>query len=144
MRIFKAGLVYFLLVFGAGFALAFVRIPLLVPAFGVRIAELLETPVMLAVIVWASRRLARRHTDLGRARRLLAGVVGFVLLVGAELCVAYFLGARSPGQYIASRDPVSGSVYLASLFFFAVAPAMWSDRQGPGDSSGRTPHGGAA
>lgn len=144
MRILKAGLVYFLWVFGTGFALAFIRIPLLVPAFGVRIAELLETPVMLAVIVWASRRLVLRHPDLGRARRLVAGVVGFALLVGAEWCVAYFFGGRSPGEYIASRDPVSGSVYLASLFFFAVAPAMWSGRQGPDDSPRRTPRGGAA
>ncbi|HEU4669188.1 MAG TPA: hypothetical protein VFR91_00650 [Dyella sp.] len=144
MGILKAGLVYFLLVFGAGFALAFIRIPLLVPAFGVRIAELLEMPVMLAVIVWSSRRLARRHGGLGRAWRLLAGVVGLVLLIGAELCVAYFFGARSPGQYIASRDPVSGSMYLASLLFFAVAPAVWSDQQEPGDPSGRRPRGDAA
>jgi hypothetical protein len=131
--------VYFLLVFSAGFALAFIRIPFLIPAFGVRAAELLEAPVMIAVIVWASRRLARCNPTLGRPRRLAAGFIALALLVMAELAVAYFLGARSPGQYIASRDPVSGGVYLASLLFFTVAPALWSGRPGPDDSSGSTP-----
>jgi hypothetical protein len=144
MRIPKAGLVYFLIVFGAGFALAFVRLPLVVPRFGVRTAELLETPVMLAVIVWTSRRLARNHPELSRPSRLLAGMIALGLLVGAELLVAYAFGARSVSQYIASRDPVSGSVYLASLVFFAVAPALWNSRPGTNNSSKPArPHGAA-
>jgi hypothetical protein len=144
MRIFKAGLVYFLLVFGTGFALAFVRIPFLVPAFGVRIAELMETLVMLAVIVWASRRLARNNLELSRSRRLAAGLLAFVCLAAAELAVAYFFGARSPSQYIASRDAVSGSVYLASLVFFALAPALWNIRPGSKNASKPTPPRGEA
>ena len=123
MRILKAGLVYFLLVFGSGFALALVRIPFLVPGLGVRTAELIEAPVMLLVIVLASRHLARRNTQLGRPARLAAGCIAFLLLVSAELGMAYLMGIRSPGEYVASRDPISGSVYLASLVFFAVAPS---------------------
>ena len=137
MRILKAGLMYFLLVFGAGFALAFVRLPFLVPRFGVRAAELIEMPIMLAVIIWASRRMARNHPEWKRTGRLAAGLVALLFLVSAELAVAYFLGARSPSQYIASRDPVSGSVYLASLLFFAVAPAFWNS--GPGHNGSFMP-----
>jgi hypothetical protein len=144
MRILKAGLMYFLLVFGAGFALAFVRLPFLVPRFGVRAAELMEMPVMLAVIIWASRRLARNHPEWKRTSRLAAGLVALLLLVSAELTVAYFLGARSPSQYIASRDPVSGSVYLASLLFFAVAPALWNTGPGRNNSFTLKPPRGAA
>lgn len=143
MRALKAGLTYFLLVFGTGFALAFLRIAFLVPAFGVRAAELMEMPVMLAVIAWASRRLAHRNPELSRSRRLAAGLAAFALLVAAELGVAYFLGARSPGAYIATRDPVSGSVYLASLVVFAVAPALWNSRPGPNSPSKPTPRRGA-
>ncbi|MGB5940293.1 MAG: hypothetical protein WBG81_12750 [Rhodanobacter sp.] len=144
MRVSKLAFVYFLLVFSAGFALAFIRIPFLVPVFGVRIAELIEMPVMLAVIVWASRRLVHRNPTLTRFERLSVGLVALALLVAAELAVALFLGARSPGQYVASRDPVSGSVYLVSLAFFAVAPALWSTRPRPGNSSKPTPLGGSA
>lgn len=131
MRILKAGAIHFLLVFGAGFILALVRLPLLVPRFGVRTAELIETPVMLAVIVWSSRRLARRDPTMSRPARFAAGVVALALLMTAELGVAYLLGARSLGQYVASRDPLSGSVYLVSLVFFAVAPALWNSKPAP-------------
>lgn len=131
MRILKAGIIYFLLVFGAGFTLALVRLPLLVPRFGVRTAELIETPVMLAVIVWSSRRLAQRAPAMSRPARFAAGIVALALFITAELAVAYFLGVRSLGQYVASRDPISGSVYLVSLVFFAVAPALWNSKPGP-------------
>lgn len=124
MRILEAGLLYFLTVFGAGFAFAFVRLPLLVPRYGVRTAELMEVPLMLAVIYWASRRLILRHPALDRRARLAAGGLALILLVGAELLVAYALGSRSISQYIAGRDPVSGSAYLASLLVFALAPAL--------------------
>lgn len=137
MRVLKAGMAYFLIVFGAGFALAFVRLPFLVPRVGVRAAELLEIPVMLAIIFWASRRLVDRHPGLDRASRLLAGICALVLLVAAELLLAYALGARSPGQYLASRDPVSGSAYLASLLFLAVAPALNKARPGTDVAAGR-------
>ncbi|MBB6184061.1 hypothetical protein [Oleiagrimonas soli] len=137
MNILKTGLIYFLFVFGTGFALAFVRIPFLVPTFGVRTAELMETPIMLAAIIWASRRLARQHPELSRRGRLAAGCIAFVCLGTAELVVAYFIGARSPSQYIATRDPVSGSIYLASLVFFAVAPALWNNRSVPDNLSKR-------
>ncbi|KFL37569.1 hypothetical protein [Arenimonas donghaensis] len=131
MRIARAGLIYFLVVFAAGFALALVRLPFLVPRFGVRTAELMEMPVMLAVIAWASWRLARRHRDLARGLRLLAGLLALLLLGSAELLLAWCLGQQSPGEYVASRDPVSGSVYLASLLVFAVAPALWRPGTSP-------------
>ena len=129
MQIFRAGFTYFLMVFGAGFSLAFIRIPILVPQFGVRAAELMEAPVMLAVIYWASRHLICSHPELYWRSRLAAGMIALLLFVGAELLVAYALGSRSIDQYIASKDPVSGSVYLASLLAFAVAPAVGKDRR---------------
>mgnify|MGYP000334779159 CR=1 FL=1 len=46
---YTAAAVYFLQVFGTGFALAFIRIPVLVPRFGVRTAELMEVNKALAV-----------------------------------------------------------------------------------------------
>lgn len=138
MRILKAGLIYFLFVFGTGFALAFVRSPFLVPRFGVRMAELLEMPVMLTVIFWASRHLVHRHRELSRFSRLTAGMVAFALLVSAELAVAYFMSDRALVQYIVSRDPVSGCVYLASLVIFAVAPALWNSVPASNETSKST------
>ena len=50
----KAGLLYFKLVFGAGFALGTVRALWVIPRVGARRAELMEMPIMLAVTIAAA------------------------------------------------------------------------------------------
>src|SRR5215469_6708407 len=60
MQILKAGLLYFALVFGVGFVLGPVRIRWVVPQVGPRMAELMETPIMLMVTIFAARWVVRR------------------------------------------------------------------------------------
>jgi len=50
--------------------------------------------------------------------------LAFALTVGAELGLALVLQDRSLGEYISSRDKVSGSVYLALLLVFAFMPRL--------------------
>ncbi|KPF66873.1 hypothetical protein IP84_14980 [beta proteobacterium AAP99] len=122
-RALLAALSYFALVFGAGFVLGAIRVPLLVPRLGVRTAELIEMPVMAVVIVLAARFVVRRFQLPATARvRLPVGGIALALLVSAELLLAVALQAQSLGAYIASRDPVSGSVYLVMLGVFALMP----------------------
>jgi hypothetical protein len=121
----KAGLAYFALVFGAGFVLGALRVSFLVPHFGERISELSEMPVMFIVIVTAARFVTRRYAvPFSIAARLGTGLIALGLLLAAELLLAVVLQARSLADYVASRDPVSGSVYLAMLVLFAVMPAF--------------------
>jgi hypothetical protein len=75
----KAALVYFILVFGAGFALGLIRVPLLVPRLGERYAELLEMPFMLIAIGLAARFVVRRYRLTRAASSSLA--VGAVALL---------------------------------------------------------------
>ena len=125
----RASATYFALVFGAGFALGLIRVPFLVPHFGERVAELLETPVMLVVIYFASRYVVRRFALASSARLVVAvGVFALVLLFAAELLLAVALQGRSIAGYISDRDPVSGSVYLASVALYAVMP--WLQTRG--------------
>ena len=49
MLILKAGVLYFAIVFGAGFVPGSIRVPWIVPHFGERTAELMETPIMFVV-----------------------------------------------------------------------------------------------
>lgn len=125
MRILRAGTAYFALVFGAGFVLGPIRILWLVPAFGVRWAELLEAPVMLAVIVVAARWVVRRFAlSAAPALRLTVGVVALVLLLIAEFTVVLALRGLTIGEYLAGRDPVADAVYRVLLGMFAAMPVF--------------------
>lgn len=126
MRDLTQALRYFGIVFAAGFALAFVRIPFLVPRYGARAAELIEIPVMLVVITLASRWIQRRNAWLSGPRLMGIGGIAFVLMIAAELGVALAMSDLSLAGYVSSRDPVSGTVYLLSLVVFALAPWFWS------------------
>ena len=56
----KAGAFYFALVFAAGFVLGIIRTLWIVPRVGARTAELMETPIMFVVIVFAAHWVAER------------------------------------------------------------------------------------
>jgi hypothetical protein len=86
MQTLKAGLLYFALVFGAGFVLGTIRTLWLVPTLGMRTAELMETPVMLVVVILAARWIVR-HLDVPTttATRLGVGFIALGLLLVAEL-----------------------------------------------------------
>lgn len=133
MRALRAGLAYFAMVFGAGFLMGMVRVPFLVPRLGERMAELLEMPVMFVVILLAARFLVRRFgLAFSLSESGAAGIVGLALLVGAELSLALLLQDQSLASYIASRDPVSGSVYLVMLGVYAVMPTLVARGASPG------------
>lgn len=129
MQLLKAGAIYFALVFGAGCVLGPIRILWLVPKVGERIAELIETPVMLAVIILAARWVARRFVTPRTPYRLLAvGLISLGLLLLAELTLVLWLRGLTLGEYFASRDPVAGTVYLVMLGVFAIMPVLVASR----------------
>jgi hypothetical protein len=55
MQILKVGVLYFALVFGAGFVLGAIRTLWVVPRVGTRKGELMEMPIMLVVTIVAAR-----------------------------------------------------------------------------------------
>lgn len=137
------GAAYFLIVFAVGFVLGIVRTLWLVPRIGVRWAELLEIPAMVVVIYWAARWVSRWfHLDDDR-RPVQAGVglVGLLFLVGAELALAVGLGDQSPLEYIASRDPVSGTAYALSLVLFVLMPTLVTEKPTPTSGDGKRSQG---
>jgi hypothetical protein len=121
----KAGLCYFALTFGAGFLLGPLRILLLVPRVGTRAAELAELPVMIVVMWLAARWTIRRfHVPSSTASRLAMGTLAFALLLAAEFSLVLPLRGLTLEQYFATRDPVSGTAYYASLVLLALMPLI--------------------
>lgn len=129
MRILKAGVLYFAVVFGAGFALGTIRVLWIVPRFGTRMAELMEAPIMFVITFlaarWVIRRLALRPTT---ATRLSVGFLALGLLLIAEFVFVLWLRGLTIGGYLATRDPVSGTVYIVMLVVFALMPLFVARR----------------
>jgi len=125
MPVLRAGVLYFAIVFAAGFVLGTIRTLWVVPRVGTRWAELMESPLMLAVTIVAARWIVRRRAlPASSVIRLRVGLVGLALLLAAELAFALRIRGLTFSEYIASRDPVSGTVYLALLLLFAVMPLL--------------------
>ncbi len=129
MQILKAGVFYFALVFGAGFVLGPIRILWAVPHFGTRMAELMESPIMFVVIIAAARWIIRRLALPSTASiRLGMGCVALGLLLIAEFTLVLWLRGLSISEYLAGRDPVSGTVYYVMLGVFAIMPLLVARR----------------
>jgi hypothetical protein len=127
MRILKPAILYFALVFGAGFILGPIRILLVTPRVGVRAAELMESPVMFMVIILVSRWIVRRLPEFSSLlSRLAVGFTALALMLGSEVLLARLLQGISVREYIASRDSVLGTIYFALLVVFAIPPAYGS------------------
>src|SRR5688572_12093098 len=128
--VLRAAGLYFLAVFGAGFLLGVARTLWLVPQVGSRAAELMEMPVMLAVMIYAAHRVVRRYSLSPRPRvRLVVGGLASASLLAVELGVVLPLRGVSLGEYWARLDPVSGSVYYALLAVYALLPLLVQSRR---------------
>ncbi|MBV5290312.1 hypothetical protein [Pelodictyon phaeoclathratiforme] len=122
-KIIRAGFLYFAFVLGTGFVLGSFRVPFLVPRLGERWAELAEMPIMAFVIFYSAGYILRRFPEINQAgTSLLVGFLALALSVFAELGLATLLQEQTLVAYIASRDKVSGSVYLVLLLVFALMP----------------------
>jgi hypothetical protein len=128
-EILKAGVSYFALVFAAGFVLGIIRTLWIVPRVGARTAELMETPIMFAVIVFAAHWVGQRlFLPPTVATRLGFGFVALGLLLITEFTVVLWLRGLTIRKYLASRDPVAGTVYLTMLGVFALMPLLVARR----------------
>jgi type IV secretory pathway TrbD component len=120
MQILKV-LLYFALVFGAGFVLGPIRILWVVPRFGTRMAELIETPIMFVVILVAARWIIQRLAlQYAVSIRFGMGSIALGLMLVAEFTLVLWLRGLSITEYLATRDPVSGTVYYMMLVLFAI------------------------
>lgn len=129
MRALKASLIYFALVFAVGFLLGAIRVIFLVPALGIRLAELMELPIMVSASYLAACFVMRRLGPFGLRQRWVIGFLALAILVSAELALTVLSG-QGIGSYIAGRDPVAGPAYLVALLLFAAMPAFAGRRRG--------------
>ena len=121
----KASVLYFVLVFAAGFVLGTIRTLWVVPRLGVRAAELMEAPIMFGVSILAARWVVR-HVGIPPlwSKRLALGCIALGLMLLVEFTVVLWIRGLTLRGYFETRDPVSGAVYFLTLGAFAVIPAF--------------------
>ena len=125
IAVLKAGASYFAVVFAAGFALGVVRVLWALPRYGERTAELMEAPLMLAVLVAAAWWITRRSASaISPMQRFGTGMVALGLLVAVESWFVFLLEELTFAQYFAGRDVVATLVYMTLLGLFAAMPAL--------------------
>lgn len=126
-----ASLAYVGLVFAAGFFLGVIRALFVAPLLGTRIAELSELPLMVLISYFAARYVVARFGAHQLRECLYIGLLSLLMMVALELGLAVAIQDLSLKDYIAGRDPVSGTAYLISLLLFAAIPALLSSRNLP-------------
>ena len=84
---------------------------------------------MFAVIVLAARRIVRRPAvPFAPSERLEMGCIALAFLLAAEFSLVLWLQGLSITEFVASRDPVSGTVYYVMLGIFAAMPWLIARR----------------
>lgn len=128
-QILKAGIVYFTIVFAVGFVFGTIRTLWVVPFVGVRMAELAETPIMVAASILAAQWVSRRvGFPVKWPNKLLSGLVALGLMLFAEFGFVLWVRGLTIRQYFAIRDPVSGTAYFVALVVFAILPLFMTTR----------------
>jgi hypothetical protein len=127
--VLRAGVVYFTVVFGVGFFLGMIRVPLLVPRLGQLIAELIELPFLIVAIFLTARWIVRRFDLHGQPlRAILTGTVAAIFLLLMEFSVILWVRGLTLSEFLAARDPVAATFYYIAVAIFAVMPAIISFR----------------
>jgi hypothetical protein len=125
LRTLLAGVAYFATVFGVGFVLGTLRVLVIVPIVGARTAELIETPIMLAVSYIAANWIIRWLAVPTRLfERLGMGVVALLFLLAAEFGFVLWLRGMSLAAYLETRDPLTGTIYYVCLLIFGAMPVI--------------------
>src|ERR1700758_1170727 len=128
-QIAKAGFLYLAIVFGVGFLLGAVPTLWIVPQVGTRIAEL------MVIAIATARWLGLRFSIPSRpSARLGMGAIALGLLLFAEFGSMSWLRGISIRGYLATRDPVPGTVYHLLLVLFGLMPVLVARKSGPADT----------
>ena len=125
MNPIKAGILYFLLVFAAGWVLGPLREFWLIPLVGQRAGLLTEVPFMVLAMIaaarWTIRKLGVPNAITARG---IMGVVALGLLLIAEAMGVRWARRLSWEAYLARFDFITGSITVLSVLLYAAMPML--------------------
>ena len=129
MRTAASALLYFVIVFAAGFLLGPIRVFWLEPQVGPTIAVLCEAPFLLVVMAVAARWVPLKlHLGRDPASLALMGLGAFILQQVADVSVGVVLRGITFDAQLAHFGTAAGRIYAAMLLAFAVMPVLINRR----------------
>jgi len=125
MRILKAGVIYFLLLFALGWIMGPIRELWAVPKFGRMTALLVEAIIMLiAMIVAAGWVTLWFDVPQTLGSTIPVGLVALAILAPAEIAGVLWVRGQSLQDYTASFVTAPGVISLVMFVLFAVMPTV--------------------
>lgn len=125
VQVVKAGAVYFLVALGAGFVLEVIRFQIVELHFSERIAHAMEIPFHLLAMIIAARWAIDRFTlPPFPGIRLGVGLVALVLWLVMEWIVILPFHGLSLDEFLATQDPVVGTLSIGALGVLTVMPFL--------------------
>jgi hypothetical protein len=125
MRMLKAGLIYFLLVFALGWVLGPIRELWAVPRFG-RIPALLTEAIIMLIGMFISARWVIGHSNVAQTlgSTISMGLVAFAILLPAEIAGVLWMRGLSLQEYLANFVSTPGVISAAMFLLFAAMPSL--------------------
>jgi hypothetical protein len=129
VRLVAASVLYFAIVFGAGFMFGPIRIFWLEPRLGKAASVLCEAPFLLAVMILAAQWVPTR-TGLTAERGSLAavGICALFLQQLADFAVGTALRGLTFSEQVHGFATPQGLVYIVLLLLFAAMPLLVNSR----------------
>jgi hypothetical protein len=125
VQVVKAGTVYFLITLGAGFVLEVIRLQILALHVSERIAHAMEIPFhLLAMIIAARWAIDRFMLPPFPGIRLGVGLVALGLWLVMEGIVIFAFHGLSIDEFLATQDPVVGTLPIGALGVLTVMPFL--------------------
>lgn len=124
-RVLRAGLLYFAVVYGAGWVLGPIRVLWLTPRYGPTAAILVEAPILAAAIFVAARWSVRQMRLPGRPSvRLGVGLQALGLLLAAEVLGARWLRGLSLPEYLSQLGAMEAGLSALLWALLATMPSL--------------------
>jgi hypothetical protein len=122
VRLARAGIAYWAVVFALGFVLGTIRVLWLAPLVGLIPATLMELPAMLGASWLASGWVVRRFAIASAGEALAAGGLAFALLMAAECALGVAMMGMTPAQWLGEFRQPHALLGLAGQGAFALMP----------------------
>ena len=129
MHALKAGIIYGLLGFAAGFFFGAMREILFIPLFGDRAGHLIEFPMLLAAILLIASVVVRRTGIHTTSSAVVMGIVGVSVLLAIESTFALAVVGQTTDEYLASFNVLKGELFPIGLVMMALASVFFARRQ---------------